>query len=114
LAEEGLIDDPVTDLVVSRYLDPLLKQKIDTLILGCTHYPLLKSTIQKICGEQVQLVDSAKGIVEDMARQFSSEKRGRGSPQVLFYATDFSEHTKLMAERIMSPLVIGRFEVVQL
>ena len=60
LIEEGLFDDPVTDQILARYLDPLLSRGIDTLVLGCTHYPLLKTAIAKIVGPSVSLVDSAE------------------------------------------------------
>lgn len=61
--EEGVLDGNVIELVVSRYLNPLLKQQIDTLILGCTHYPLLKQVIQKVAGPKVKLIDSAPAAV---------------------------------------------------
>jgi glutamate racemase len=60
LIEEGLFDDPVTDQILARYLEPILSQGIDTLVLGCTHYPLLKPAIAKIAGPSVSLVDSAE------------------------------------------------------
>ncbi|MFZ9920899.1 MAG: glutamate racemase [Terrimicrobiaceae bacterium] len=60
LIEEGLIEDSVTDQMLARYLDPLLSQGIDTLVLGCTHYPLLKNAIARIVGPAVSLVDSAE------------------------------------------------------
>ena len=60
LIEEGLIDDPITDQILRRYLDPLLSRDIDTLVLGCTHYPLLKKAIARIAGPAVSLVDSAE------------------------------------------------------
>jgi glutamate racemase len=60
LIEEGLLDDPVTETVLRRYLEPMLGRGIDTLVLGCTHYPLLKPLIGKICGPGVTLVDSAE------------------------------------------------------
>ena len=59
LVEEGWLHDPVTDEVVARYLKELQEKDIDTLILGCTHYPLLRSTIRKIMGDQVCLVNPA-------------------------------------------------------
>ncbi len=57
--EEGLLDDPATDLHIARYLRPLLDADIDTLILGCTHYPLLADAIARFVGPGVRLVDSA-------------------------------------------------------
>ena len=58
LVEEGLLNDPVTDMVVQQYLKPLLGHGIDTLLLGCTHYPLLHKVIQKAVGNTVSLIDS--------------------------------------------------------
>jgi len=59
LIEEGLLDDDVTDRVIVRYLEPLLADGIDTLVLGCTHYPLLSTAIGRALGGDITLVDSA-------------------------------------------------------
>ncbi len=60
LIEEGMFDDPITDSVLKRYLDPLVGAGIDTLVLGCTHYPLLRAAIARAVGDGVGLVDSAQ------------------------------------------------------
>jgi glutamate racemase len=60
LIEEGMFEDKVTDLMLARYLAPLLSAGIDTLVLGCTHYPLLREAIARIAGPAVTLVDSAE------------------------------------------------------
>lgn len=60
LIEEGWIEDQITDSILHRYLDPMLSQGIDTLVLGCTHYPLLKKRIATIVGPDIRLVDSAE------------------------------------------------------
>ena len=60
LIEEGMFEDKVTDLMLSRYLAPLLSAGIDTLVLGCTHYPLLREAIARTSGPTVTLVDSAE------------------------------------------------------
>lgn len=60
LVEEGWIDDDITLSVAERYLNPLRKEGIDTLVLGCTHYPLLKGAIQRVMGDGVTLIDSAE------------------------------------------------------
>lgn len=60
LAEEGWLNDEVTLEVARRYLNPLLKKNIDSLILGCTHYPLLEKVIRKAVGKRIRFVDSAK------------------------------------------------------
>ncbi len=60
LIEEGWLESPVTDQVIRQYLAPLLQDGIDTLVLGCTHYPLLRGAIARVVGEQITLVDSAQ------------------------------------------------------
>jgi glutamate racemase len=60
LIEEGWLESAVTDAVVRQYLEPLLEEGIDTLVLGCTHYPLLRPAIARLLGDVVTLVDSAQ------------------------------------------------------
>jgi glutamate racemase len=78
LIEEGLLDDDVTDKVILRYLEPLLADGIDTLVLGCTHYPLLSSAIARVLGREVVLVDSAQNCA--IAVQEILDKRSLRSP----------------------------------
>lgn len=67
LAEEGWTEGDVVERVAAIYLEPLRQQKVDTLILGCTHYPLLRSTIARIAGDGVALVDTAEETVDDVS-----------------------------------------------
>jgi glutamate racemase len=60
LIEEGWIESPITDEIIMQYLAPLLTDGIDTLVLGCTHYPLLRKAIARLLGEKIALVDSAQ------------------------------------------------------
>ena len=74
LIEEGLFDDDVTDRMILRYLEPLLQDEIDTLVLGCTHYPLLTNAIARVLKRQIMVVDSAQNCaraVEDMLDRHS-------------------------------------------
>jgi glutamate racemase len=64
LAEEGWGDHPVTDQVARHYLQPILEWGADTLILGCTHYPLLRPSLRRVVGPQIQLVDSATAVTD--------------------------------------------------
>ena len=64
LAEEGMETHPAAQLIAREYLEPLMEQSVDTLILGCTHYPLLKRTIEEVVGEGVAVVDSAESTAE--------------------------------------------------
>lgn len=60
LVEEGWLDDEVTVLTLKKYLKPLMEARVDTIILGCTHYPLLEPVIRRIVGPDVTLIDSGK------------------------------------------------------
>jgi glutamate racemase len=71
LIEEGWLDDPVTTEVAWRYLEPLLAHDIDTLVLGCTHYPLIAPLIARLAGERVALVDSAAAASEQVATELA-------------------------------------------
>lgn len=116
LAEEGWIDDPITNLIAFRYLQPLLSQQIDTLILGCTHYPLLKNSIQKACGPQVALVDSGAALCIELQELFAQGllSVSREKSSIRFMATDLSSHTRTLAEQILAPLKVENFEMVTL
>jgi glutamate racemase len=72
LAEEGWVDDAIALSVAERYLSPLRRKGVDTLILGCTHYPLLKGVIAKVMGPEVSLVDSALVLADSVARDLEA------------------------------------------
>lgn len=83
LIEEGLLEDDVTDRVIARYLQPLLSDGIDTLVLGCTHYPLLSPAISRALGDRIKLVDSAincalavKQLLDDQSLRAGQSDRG--------------------------------------
>ncbi len=67
LVEEGWHDDPLAEQVARRYLEPLLAAEIDTLVLGCTHYPLLAPVLRRVVGDSIALVDSAQAVAEHTA-----------------------------------------------
>ena len=75
LVEEGWIKDPVTVAVAERYLQPFKESDIDTLILGCTHYPLLRSTVREIMGEGVNLVNPAYETAVELRRLLAEQDR---------------------------------------
>lgn len=78
LIEEAMFEDPITDQVLERYLAPLLAQDIDTLVLGCTHYPLAREAIRRAAGPGVTLVDSAENCA--LAVKTLLEERQLGAP----------------------------------
>ena len=66
LIEEGWLEDPVTDQIIQRYLNPIVRSGIDTLVLGCTHYPLLSKALSRYVGSGITLVDSARNCAANV------------------------------------------------
>jgi len=102
LAEEGWTDGTVPEAVAQEYLTPVLEHKIDALVLGCTHYPLLKNVIHKVCGQGVMLIDSADAAAADARDLVESRSLARalGSPaEHKFLVTDLPEQFELVAGR---------------
>ena len=73
LIEEGWLESEITDQVVRQYLTPLVEEGIDTLVLGCTHYPLLREAIGRFLGQSITLVDSAQNCATAVTRLLDSE-----------------------------------------
>lgn len=103
LVEEGWLDDPVTDEVARRYLRPLLARRVDALILGCTHYPLLKGILARRAGPRVRLVDSGEEagaeVRDALARLGLLRRSGKGGEE--FYVTDGTARFGRLAGRIL-------------
>jgi glutamate racemase len=97
LVEEGWIDNPITKLVVKEYLQPMKELEIDTLILGCTHYPLIRGIIQEVMGDGVVLVDSAHGVALEV-KSYVREKKLKRGKRHKFYTTDRVEQFTKIGE----------------
>lgn len=112
LIEEGWLDDDVTNRVIARYLEPLVSQGIDTLVLGCTHYPLLADAISRFLQGKVVLVDSAKNCAKALAELLDRESlrgpKGNGWLQVAL--TDAPEGFLDVAREALQ-LDIGKVEL---
>lgn len=107
LIEEGLWIDPVTDEIAKRYLTELIDLDIDTLILGCTHYPLIRSTLGRIIGENVTLVNPAyetaielKALLQERGL-LNNHHPSLGENQYQFYVSDMAEKFKNFANSII-------------
>ena len=104
LIEEGWIEDSVTDSVIARYLEKMLRHDVDTLVLGCTHYPLLRAAIQRFVGPKITLVDSAQNTalaVQKLLKQhkLTVPKKSVGKLQVAL--TDQSTGFLRVAEQAL-------------
>jgi glutamate racemase len=103
LVEEGWLEGEVPELVAGRYLGSMRKKGIDTLVLGCTHYPLLKPVISKVMGEEVALVDSATETAREVGEELEKGGLlGAGDGALReFYVTDNPEKFKEVGERFL-------------
>lgn len=104
LVEEGWLNKKATRLIAEEYLAPLLEEDIDTLILGCTHYPLLKPLLQEIAGPGVTLIDSAESVAQNTRGQMEALKMlnpGPGEARRDFFVTDALEHFQRLGESFL-------------
>ena len=107
--EEGWLDGEVVLSVAKSYLLPLKEAKVDTVILGCTHYPLLKPVIQEILGNKVNLIDSAKQVAFEVKKILANEdmlNRTKGGKH-RFYVSDNPEWFSSLAQRFMGRKLPG-------
>ena len=118
LAEEGWVDGAVPQMVAESYLGELRRAGVDTLVLGCTHYPVLRGVLAATMGETVELVDSAEAAADEVARLLGEaglEASGASADAtgVHFFVTDSSERFREVGSRFLgSPL--ARLEQVSL
>lgn len=103
MVEEGLLNDSVTDEIASRYLKILKESHVDTLILGCTHYPLIRSTIRRIMGEGVNLVNPAYETAISLRRMLKQMGiyRDCGDPEYHFFVSDGTDKFSAFANSIL-------------
>lgn len=107
LVEENMLKDPVTVEMARRYLTDLREQNIDTLILGCTHYPLLRSVVQEVMGDKVTLVNPAyetarslRRLLEDAGLMNDKEPEKDDTPYQ-FYVSDAADSFREFADSIL-------------
>jgi len=114
LAEEGMIDHPATKLIAEDYLNELKQNKIDTLILGCTHYPILIKPISMAIGKEVKLIDSgvaAARVVEKYlaGRGLLNDSNSLG--ELEFYVSDIQTKFREVAELFLGSPIKNLFKV---
>lgn len=116
LVEEGETESEIARLIAEKYLTELRAEEIDTLVLGCTHYPLLKRTIAEVMGPSVTLVDSAEAAAAETAqvlgeRGMLREEAGKGEEH--FYVTDAAQRFQGTAASFLgqAPVHLGLAEL---
>ena len=114
LAEEAWYEDPVTNIIAFRYLQHLKTAEVDTVVMGCTHYPLLKASIKKVFGNYVNLIDSGEAIALQLAADFKNESikpADANEPHYLKIAlTDFSEQFENLSNELLCTVMTGQID----
>ena len=116
LVEEGWFDHPATELVAAEYLAPLRDEGIGVLVLGCTHYPLLRPLLQRIMGQRVVLIDSGQATaeaLETVLRDKALAVPGSPSSRHRFVVSDDEARFRIVGSRFMGERLAGA-EVVPL
>ena len=114
LAEEGWLTGDVPRLVARSYLGPLLGQGVDTVVLGCTHYPLLRGVLQEVLGPEVALVDSGDATAEavsDVLAAGTAGGAGPGERTERFYVTDIPDRFVEVSARFLGTPVLAAEQV---
>jgi len=104
LVEEGWTDGDVAMMTAEKYLGEMRHENIDTLVMGCTHYPLLKGVISRVMGRDVRLIDSAVETakrVKDILKNNGMGKKSKEKPSRKFYVTDSPERFIKVGERFL-------------
>jgi glutamate racemase len=114
LIEGGFIESEETKRVAKEYLKPLLKEKIDTLILGCTHYPHLQKILKEIAGPGVALIDPAEEAVADakkLLKKAGTLKSKASPPKYQFFVTGPVIQFQDLGSRLLGKPIIGAKQV---
>jgi glutamate racemase len=116
LVEEGWFEHPAAELIAREYLDPLKHAGVDVLVLGCTHYPLLKPLLQRIMGSDTRLIDSGEetaGAVAEALRDNALEASSGARASHRFVVSDDEARFRQVGARFIGER-LGRAEVVPL
>jgi glutamate racemase len=92
LIEDGILSGPQVEILLKQYIEPMLNQGADTLVLGCTHYPFLISSIKTLFGNQLDIIDTSEAVVRQMNRLAPAPNPMKGN--LIFYST--KDGTKLL------------------
>jgi glutamate racemase len=104
LVEEGWFEHPATELIARQYLEPLQRAGVDALVLGCTHYPLLKPLLTRVMGPSVTLIDSAEETADAVRREIAQrglEAPAAQDPTHKFVVSDDEPHFRKVGARFL-------------
>ncbi len=107
LVEEGWLDHRITEMVLREYTAPLVNEGIDTLVMGCTHYPLLRNALSKVLGVNIRLIDSAEATAGEVASALDAKglRSDNLQGQNIFYVSDIPLKFQENAQRFLGKAI---------
>lgn len=116
IVEEGWVTDPLTNMVIYRYMNDLLGHEIDTLILGCTHYPVLRHAFARVCGPGIELVDSASSLIQllEAHPELQLSQKPEPSRRIEILCTDLTYHLEGLIQSLIHPLEASSIQLVDI
>jgi glutamate racemase len=111
-----MVDDTITEQVARRYLSEIKSRNFSTVILGCTHYPVIKTDLIKVLGEGVKLVESGDALADELKALYQDNILipDVGTRQIRVCITDLTDHFERLAHKLMAPEPITDLERVVL
>jgi glutamate racemase len=108
--EQGNLDSAATEDLVLRFVSPLLAAGADTIVLGCTHYPLIAHIVRRIAGSAVQVLENGTAVARELSRQLATRSalRGEGEGETAFWASGPLETIAPVIVRLWGPVPVGR------
>lgn len=116
IVEEGMVNDEITELVARRYLSDIIAKRFSTVILGCTHYPVIKEDLKKVLGDKVNLVESGDVLAMELKALIQDKvlDKNHGPRQIRVCITDLTDHFERLAHQLMAPEPINQLERIVL
>ncbi len=115
LVEEGIINEKATELIAQKYLSQFKSTQIDTLILGCTHYPVLQKVIQKVLGKKIKLIDSAKPLAKKLKTLLIEKKlESKSKTKDEYFVTDAPQRVYNVSQNFLGKTLKGKLKEIKI
>ncbi len=107
LIEHGILNGPEIESLLHQYLDPMLDQGADTLVLGCTHYPFLQDVIEKVYGDRLQIIDTSQAVVRQLFRLIKGSESKKSGKVDVFSSQDGGILLELAQKLLPHPYLLN-------
>ena len=110
--ERGAIDDPTTDALLKQYIEPLLAEGVDTVVLGCTHYPFLRKPITRIVGSDIMIIDTGPAVARQVEHMTLKHDITPGNTTTHYLTTGSADDVMSISERLLGePITVQSINI---